>query len=155
MNPEPNNGTGQFAKGTSGNPAGRPPGSRNKTTLAMQALLEGEAEQLTRKAVEMVLAGDLNAMRLCLERLIPPRKDRPIFLDLPAIQNAEDIAAAMTKVVQAVASGEITPTEGQVMANILSAQTGVLGAVDMEGRVKRLEQHLEQMTSDMEHAPAC
>ena len=76
-------------------------------------------------------------------------------MDLPAIQNAEDIAAAMTKVVQAVASGEITPTEGQVMANILSAQTGVLGAVDMEGRVKRLEQHLEQMTSDMEHAPAC
>ena len=39
-----------FAKGTSGNPRGRPPGSKNKTTLAVEALLEGEAQAITRKA---------------------------------------------------------------------------------------------------------
>jgi hypothetical protein len=49
-------------------------------------LLEGEAKALTRKAIELGLAGDTTALRLCLERLVPPRKDRPISLDLPANQ---------------------------------------------------------------------
>jgi hypothetical protein len=74
------NGAGQFTKGTSGNPGGRPPGSRNRATLLMETLLEGEAEQLTRKAIELALAGDLNALRLCLDRLLPPSKDRLISL---------------------------------------------------------------------------
>ena len=77
------NGSGHFSKGTSGNPAGQPLGSRNHATLLMESLLEGEAEQLTRKAIELALAGDITALLLCLERLIPPRKDRPIHLILP------------------------------------------------------------------------
>src|SRR5215475_9848913 len=67
----------RFRPGVSGNPAGRPKGARNKSTLAAEALLDGEAEALTRKAVEMALGGDTVALRLCLERLVPPRKDRP------------------------------------------------------------------------------
>jgi hypothetical protein len=59
---------GRFKPGQSGNPAGKPKGARHKTTLAMEALLEGEAEGPTRKAVEMALAGDTTAMRLCFER---------------------------------------------------------------------------------------
>jgi hypothetical protein len=60
-----------FKKGVSGNPAGKPPGSRNRTTLAVQALLDGEAERLTRKCVELALQGDSTALRLCMERLVP------------------------------------------------------------------------------------
>jgi len=56
-----------FAKGKSGNPAGKPKGARHRVTLATEALLDGEAEALTRKAVEMALAGDGAALRLCLE----------------------------------------------------------------------------------------
>ena len=63
-------------KGRSGNPAGRRPGSRNKATLAAAALLAGESEALTRKAVELALAGDPTAMRLCIERLLPPSRER-------------------------------------------------------------------------------
>src|SRR5438874_12919139 len=65
-------------RGTSGNPAGRPAGSRNRTTLAVQALLDGEAEALTRKAIELASNGDLNALRLCLDRVIPIRRDQPL-----------------------------------------------------------------------------
>jgi hypothetical protein len=66
-------------KGRSGNPAGRRPGSRNKAaTLAAAALLAGESEALTRKAVELALAGDPTAMRLCIERLLPPRRERTV-----------------------------------------------------------------------------
>jgi hypothetical protein len=85
-------GPGQFPKGTSGNPSGRPSGSRNRTTLLMESLLEGEAEQLTRKAIDLALDGDITALRLCLERLVPPRKDRTIHLLLPPIENVHQIS---------------------------------------------------------------
>ena len=75
-----------FAPGTSGNPRGRPSGSRHKTTLAMEELLDGEAEKLTRKAIDLALAGDMVALRLCLDRTIPPRRDRPVLFALPAVE---------------------------------------------------------------------
>jgi hypothetical protein len=80
-----------FSKGQPGNPAGKPKGVRNRATLAAEVLLEGEAKALTRKAIELGLAGDTTALRLCLERLIPPRKDRAVSLDLPPIRSAREI----------------------------------------------------------------
>src|SRR5215831_10714490 len=92
--------SGGFQKGQSGNPRGRPAGSRNSATLACEALLEGQAEALTQKAVEMALAGDTVALRLCIERICPIRKDRPVTFPLPPIntaRDAADVAAAVTK----------------------------------------------------------
>ena len=73
---------GRFRKGRSGNPKGRPAGARNKATQTAELLLDGEAEALTRRAVELALAGDGMALRLCLERIIPPRRGRPVQLGL-------------------------------------------------------------------------
>lgn len=83
---------GQFGPGQSGNPAGRPKGSRNHTTRAVEALLDGEAEALTRKAIQLAQDGDTVALRLCLDRLLPVRKDRPITFDLPPIETTDDLA---------------------------------------------------------------
>ncbi len=69
---------GRFKPGQYGNPAGKPKGTRHRTTMAIEALLDGEAEALSRKAIEMALAGDGVALRLCLERLLPARRDRPV-----------------------------------------------------------------------------
>ena len=137
-------GSGQFSKGTSGNPSGRPPGSRNHATLLMESLLEGEAEQLTRKAIELALAGDITALRLCLERLIPPRKDRPIHLLLPPIENVQQISLAMARVAAAIGEGEITPTEGEVVSNILLAHKTVLVTADLERRMDEFERRLSK-----------
>src|SRR6266850_8122204 len=71
-----------FQKGQSGNPGGRRPGCRNRATLAAEVLLEGEAEALTRKAVELALEGDTTALRLCLERIVPQRRSRALAFDL-------------------------------------------------------------------------
>ena|SRR6266568_3219675 len=142
MTTKRNDTSGQFPKGRSGNPAGRPLGSRNHATLLMESLLEGQGERLTRKAIEMALAGDITAMRLCFERLIPPRKDRPIHLSLPSIENAQQIALAMTKVAAAIGEGEITPTEGEVLANIFVAHKSVVVAADLELRVDELERRM-------------
>src|SRR6516164_11739327 len=83
-----------FEKGRSGNLAGRPRGSMNRATKSAASMLHAEAEALTRKAVELALAGDASALRLCLERLMPPRKDRPISLPLPEINGSSGAAHA-------------------------------------------------------------
>ena len=131
---------GQFPKGSSGNPAGRPPGSRNRSTLLMEELLEGEGEQLVRKAIELATAGDILALRLCLERLLPPRKDRTIQLNLPLIATLPQISSAMSTVVQAIGEGIITPTEGESLVNIFTMQTKMLETADLDHRVTQMEQ---------------
>lgn len=131
---------GRWLPGQSGNPAGKRPGTRHKSTLAMEALLDGEGEELTRKAVELAKGGDVAALRLCFERLLPPRRDRPVSFDLPAITSAGDAAAAMAGVVEGVASGAITPTEGQAVAGLLETFVKTLETADFEQRLARLEQ---------------
>jgi len=133
-------GTGRFAKGTSGNPAGRPSGSRNQATLLMETLLDGEAEQLLRKVIELASTGNIHALQLCLDRLLAPRKDRPIHLSLPPIEDAQQVSSAMSTVVAAIGEGRITPGEGEILANILAVQTNVLTTGDLERRVEQLEQ---------------
>jgi Family of unknown function (DUF5681) len=110
---------GQWPKGISGNPKGRTVGSKHRATIAAKELLDGEAQALTRKCVELALDGDLVALRLCLERLIPPRKERHISLKLPKVACAGDIPEALAAIIQAVASGKITPSEGRELADIL------------------------------------
>src|SRR5918996_483445 len=85
---------GKFARGNSGGP-GRPPGSRNKSTLAVQELLDGQAEAITQKAVDLALEGDIAALKLCLERICPPRKERAVDVALPLLESTEDAARAV------------------------------------------------------------
>src|SRR5918994_675567 len=79
--------------------AGRPKGSRNKATLALEALLEGEGEALARKAVAMALAGDTTALRLCMDRILPARKDRHVPFTLPTLETAADAVKATAALV--------------------------------------------------------
>jgi hypothetical protein len=84
----------RFQKGTSGNPKGRPKGSLNKATVLAEQLLDGEAEEITRKCVELAKNGDRTALRLVMERLLPRRKGRPIHLELPKIESMKDLDRA-------------------------------------------------------------
>ena len=111
----------RFKPGHSGNPNGQPKGSLNATTLAAQALLDGEAEILTRKAIELAKGGDLAALRLCIDRLVPPRKDRPVPFDLPKIESARDAANAISAVLTAVSTGDLTPAEASDVTRLLDA----------------------------------
>ena len=131
-----------WKKGESGNPAGKPPGSRHKVTLAVERLLDGEGEELTRKAIELAKDGDLTALRLCLDRICPPRKSRPISIDLPDVKTSEGVSLAQTSVVQAVGEGEITPEEGQVLSNILESRRKSIESEDHERRLYELESRM-------------
>ena len=132
----------KFESGQSGNPGGRPKGALNKATLASQALLEGEAEALTRKAVELAKSGNPMALRLCLEMLLPPRRDRPIIFALPQLEGAEDLPQALKAILEAVARGEITPGEGQTLTAMLDAYRKGLETTDFEARLAALEKEI-------------
>ena len=129
----------RFKPGQSGNPSGRPAGSRHKTTLAIEALLEGEAEKLTRKAIEMALAGDTVALRLVLDRIAPPRRDRPVAFALPTLEKAADVVAANAALVEAVAAGDLTPAEAAELSKVLDGYTRAVEAADIQERLARLE----------------
>ena len=137
-----NNGetTGRDASGrfTEGNP-GRPRGARHKATRAALALLDGEAEALTRQAVTMALDGDGAALRLCLERIAPPRKDAPVQFNLPRMETARDAAKAAGAVLEAVAEGDLTPTEGAHIMGLVETYRRTLETSELEARVAILE----------------
>lgn len=128
---------GTFAAGNK--LGGRTPGSRNATTLAVEALLEGESEALTRRAIDKALEGDTTALRLCLDRIAPARKDAPVSFALPSIKTAADTVAVSSSLLNAVAAGEVTPDEaGRVMA-LLNAHKALVEAGDLEARIAALE----------------
>ena len=130
---------GKFTPGKSGNPAGKPAGARHKVTQAIEALLEGQHAALTQTAIDKALQGDGVALRLCLDRLAPPRKDSPISFKLPAILTAADIVAASAALLAAVAGGEVTPDEaGRVMA-LISAHRAIVETADLVARLDALE----------------
>lgn len=142
------NSDGTFASGNTlgGNKAG----SRHRVTRAIEALLEGQHEILTAKAIELALKGDTTALRLCLDRLAPPKKDSPLNLDLPPVRSAQDAVGASSKVLAAVSAGEISPDEaGRVMA-LLSAHRSIVESGDHELRLKELEARLEEQRSRRE-----
>lgn len=130
---------GKYRPGVSGNPAGKPKGCRNKATLAAEALLEGEAEKLTRKCVQVALKGDMQAMRLCIERIIPPRKDLPIKLKLPTVLSTTGLVEASYLVLSAVCKGEITPLEGAAVAQLLEGHRRFVEQDEILRRIEALE----------------
>jgi hypothetical protein len=132
---------GRFRKGRSGNPKGRPAGARNKATQTAELLLDGEAEALTRRAVELALAGDGMALRLCLERIIPPRRGRPVRLDLPPVRGAADLGGTMSAITNAAASGAITPAEAAELARVVEIFVRAVETSDFERRLKDLEDY--------------
>jgi len=133
------NETGQFAKGQSGNPAGREKGSRNHATLLAEQLFDGASGALANKAVQMALEGDVVALRLVLGRIIAPRRYRPSRFVLPPLVTAADGAPAMAAVAAAAADGTISAEEAATFSQVVDTFIRAIEAGEIEARLKRLE----------------
>ena len=134
----------RWKKGQSGNPNGRAAGSRNRATLTIEALLEGEGEALTRKAIELAKAGDMQALRLCLDRLAPPRKDSPVAFDLPEMKTINDAVPAMGALVKAVGHGDLTPAEAAELTKMVQAFAKIIETTELKERVRKLEEAIDK-----------
>lgn len=133
-----------FAPGQSGNPSGREAGARNRATVAIDELLEGEAQALGRKAIDMALSGDGLALKLCLERVAPVRRGRPVRFTLPPITTAADVVAALGAVLLATAAGDLTPDEASTVAGVMEAKRRSIEVVELEKRLAVLEEAAER-----------
>ena len=134
-----------FEKGQSGNPGGRPKGSLNKRTNALRLLLEGEAKDLVRKAIEKAKDGDIQALRLCLERILPPVKDLPLRATLPEIgDNAASLLEFGQAVIRAVACGEITLSEGDMLMAMLDKYGRAIDLRNLEERLNAVEEAIQK-----------
>lgn len=134
-NTEERNSDGTF---TSANP-GKPKGSRHKVTQAIEVLLEGQSEALTQAAIDKALEGDVTALRLCLDRIAPPRKDAPVSFALPEIETPADAADAARAVLKAVSDGDVTPQEAVSVMAVIDQFRRTMEATEIEARIAALE----------------
>jgi hypothetical protein len=121
-----------------GNP-GKPKGARHRATRAMEALLDGEGEALTRKAIELALAGDATALRLCMDRLLPALRERPIAVELPPVTGSQDAVAASAALLAAVTAGEIAPGEAREIGRLLELHLKAVEQHEIQARLTALE----------------
>jgi hypothetical protein len=127
-----------FEPGSSGNPAGRPPGIRDRRQ-AMRDKLASHADELIAKVVELAKEGDTAALRVCIERLIPPAKAKDDPIDLPDLKQ-DALVDSGRAVLNAVSEGRITPEEAATIMSSISGQVRIVEATDLEQRIAALEQ---------------
>ena len=124
---------------SSGN-AGRPKGTRNLKTVAIESLLEGQAKALTQTAISKALEGDSVALRLCMDRIMPAPKDKRVKVQLPSISSPRDLLKAASDVMISVQYGELTPLEGEKVISLLERCQKLFVSVDLVERIEALEQ---------------
>jgi hypothetical protein len=136
---------GKFQKGQSGNPNGRPRGARDKATQMIEALFGGDAEAIARKAVDMAKGGDTALIRLCLDRLLPPRRDRYVAFALPEMKSAADAVKASAAIAAGLAAGELTPSEAAALSGFVANYVKALEARDFEDRLCKAEAEVAEL----------
>lgn len=129
----------RFQKGRSGNPKGRPQGSRNKASLMAEQLFAEDVESVCKAVIAKAKAGDMYAAKIILDRLLPPKKDAPINIQLPQITTSYDVLKAIQCVTQAVGDGNITPSEGEALARILNVNATAIELYEFECTLNQLE----------------
>jgi hypothetical protein len=134
-----------FEKGN----GGRRPGSKNRTTLVAQALLEGEEVELVRKGIELAKAGDVQMLKFLLDRILP--KERSVRVDLPAMDCAVDAVDALGAIIDAVGSGRISPSEGSALASLVAAYARTINVQDLELRLDNMEKKLDESLFTLEN----
>ena len=134
----------QFQKGQSGNPAGRPRGARNRQTIAAEKLFADDAEVLARVAIDLAKAGDIAALRLCLDRICAPHRHRPVAFEMPALGVAADAVGAMGTLMEGIAAGELSAPEAAGLAKVIQGFTQALTTADLDKRIAELERRMRK-----------
>lgn len=132
-----NKGPHRFRKGKSGNPNGRPAGSRNKASIIVEKMMGDQAEAVVQATIKRALEGSTDAMKLILDRLAPIRRDRPITFSLP--DKLDDLPALHGAVLEAVAAGELAPSEAAAVATVINARQQAIEVVKLAERLAAIE----------------
>lgn len=130
-----------FKKGQSGNPAGKPKGAKDRRT-ELRELLKPHAAKLVKKVVTLALAGDTTALRICIDRLIPPIREQALRIALPVVKDVAGCTEAQAEVLRAVTAGELMPGEAEALSGLIEHQRRGLESSDHEKRMRAIEEKL-------------
>ena len=128
---KPNN---QFTKGQSGNPQGRPKGSGISAKL--RQAIEGEAEAIIKAMIEQAKAGDMQAAKALLDRVLPALKPESQTIDLPELVAADTMANKAKAAIDAAGAGTVSPSAA---ADLVAAIAGLARVVEVTELQQRLE----------------
>jgi Family of unknown function (DUF5681) len=128
-----------FTRGQSGNPAGKPRGTRHRVTVLAEKLMQDDTEAVVRAVIDAAKGGDMTAARLILDRIAPARKGCPISFPLPKIDTTADVTNALSAVVASIASGELTPEEATAVSSVIETKRKAIEIQEIEKRVVALE----------------
>ncbi len=118
---------------------GRPQGSRNKATIMLEKIMAKDGEAVVQAVISAAKEGDMQAAKLVLDRVLPPRKGRPVTLALPSVRTAENLQVSVTETLRAMADGEISPEEAAIVTQVLEAKRKALELDEFERRLSALE----------------
>lgn len=133
----------KFQPGVSGNPRGRPRGSRDKRTV-LRERLQAHADEILDRVVELAKQGDPVALRLAVDRLVTPVREDPVRFPLPPIARAEDCAAAQAAVLAALAEGALLPSEADTLTRLIESLRRAFETGDLATRLERIEAALAE-----------
>ncbi len=128
-----------FQPGQSGNPLGKPKGSRNRVTRALEALIDDQGEALITRAVQKALDGDSPMLRALLNRLVPHSTDRTVEFAIPEVKTAADALSASSAVLAACSRGELSPSEAADVMALISMHLKTIEIAEFEERLSALE----------------
>lgn len=128
-----------FEPGQSGNPAGKPKGTRHRVTQLAENLMSDDIEAVVKAVIEKAKEGDMQAARIIVDRICPPRKGRTVEIRLPDTVDSDGVAKAQSAVLLAASEGEITPDEAKILADIIEARRKAIETTELEARIARLE----------------
>jgi Family of unknown function (DUF5681) len=138
----------RFHKGESGNPAGRPRGALNRATVVAQELLAARVERIANKLIELAEGGDMRAIRVCMDRLLPAIKDQPIAVELPPVEKPADSVEAAAAIAAAVAAGDLTATEAAKLAKVVEVYVRALDSKGFDERLGNLEHEIKAQAAN-------
>lgn len=142
---QPRRGAGRpFKPGQSGNPKGKPPGTRHQLTLLAEGLMSKDVAGVVRRVVKSAREGDMVAAKLILDRLSPVRKGRLIAITMPPIATASDVAVALSQIIASVAVGELTPDEAGTIASLIELKRKAIETVELESRLQEIESRVSE-----------
>ncbi len=131
----------RFKKGKSGNPKGKAPGTRNKVPARIEQLLAEQGDAVVKAVLAKAQKGDMQAARLVLDRICPPRKGHPVNIDLPPIECADDVMSAIQKVLLSASRGEISLEEAGGLARLIETARRGIELVDFAKQIEELEEY--------------
>ena len=136
-----------FQTGESGNPAGRPRGARNRRSLAAESMFDRDGPEIIRQLIDLAKDGDIAAIRLCVERICPRPRDRPVSFELPQVSTAADAIAATGVIMEAIGDGDLSPHEAAELTKVVTGLSHAIVTAELEQRLRGVEERLAVLTS--------